>query len=196
MRENSHARFCGGVKTYPNLLGTGYRVTKESTRYPGYGIAEILNFKVGYNHDTKFPLYTTISARSALQQGKVSNSTDPGSLVQPLQELFFWSKSTVGNTFFCAQRKENTPRSQERSLYFSPQGGLHKLQTEPIGRELLRARKSVYPPIRAFCIKPTLICLYGIDKNQVTQVAAQIRKIRPPSAYTGKGIFVVDPSDL
>jgi large subunit ribosomal protein L6 len=30
--------------------------------------------------------------------------------------------------------------------------------------------------------------LTGIDKQKVGQLAAQIRKVRPPNPYTGKGI--------
>jgi large subunit ribosomal protein L6 len=33
-----------------------------------------------------------------------------------------------------------------------------------------------------------LIKVTGIDKQKVGQLAAQIRKVRPPNAYTGKGI--------
>jgi large subunit ribosomal protein L6 len=33
-----------------------------------------------------------------------------------------------------------------------------------------------------------LIKISGIDKQKVGQLAAQIRKVRPPNAYTGKGI--------
>lgn len=42
--------------------------------------------------------------------------------------------------------------------------------------------------IRIFLVQPTLISIFGVDKNQVSQIAAQIRSIRPPSAYKGKGI--------
>ena len=42
--------------------------------------------------------------------------------------------------------------------------------------------------VRAFLLEPTLICFYGIDKNQVTQTAAKIRQLKPPSVYKGKGI--------
>jgi len=38
-------------------------------------------------------------------------------------------------------------------------------------------------------LEPTLICIYGIDKNQVTQLAAKLIHVRPPSHYSGKGIF-------
>ena len=36
--------------------------------------------------------------------------------------------------------------------------------------------------------EPTRIVVSGIDKEQVGQVAANIRKIRPPEPYKGKGI--------
>ena len=36
--------------------------------------------------------------------------------------------------------------------------------------------------------KPTEIVLNGIDKQQLGQVAAEIRKFRPPEPYKGKGV--------
>jgi large subunit ribosomal protein L6 len=35
---------------------------------------------------------------------------------------------------------------------------------------------------------PTKISVKGIDKEQVGQLAANIRKVRPPEPYLGKGI--------
>ncbi|HSL24839.1 MAG TPA: 50S ribosomal protein L6 [Acidimicrobiia bacterium] len=40
--------------------------------------------------------------------------------------------------------------------------------------------------------EPTKIIVSGIDKEQVGQVAADIRKLRPPEPYKGKGIRYVD----
>jgi len=40
--------------------------------------------------------------------------------------------------------------------------------------------------------EPTKIIVSGIDKQLVGQVAADIRKIRPPEPYKGKGIRYVD----
>lgn len=42
--------------------------------------------------------------------------------------------------------------------------------------------------IKIFCLKPTLICCVGTSKINVTQFAAQIRKLKPPEVYKGKGI--------
>jgi large subunit ribosomal protein L6 len=40
--------------------------------------------------------------------------------------------------------------------------------------------------------KPTEIVISGIDKRQVGQVAAEIRELRPPEPYKGKGIKYSD----
>ena len=40
--------------------------------------------------------------------------------------------------------------------------------------------------------KPTQIIVSGIDKQQVGQVAAEIRAYRPPEPYKGKGVKYVD----
>ena len=35
---------------------------------------------------------------------------------------------------------------------------------------------------------PTQVIVKGIDKQQVGQIAAEVRKVRPPEPYKGKGI--------
>jgi large subunit ribosomal protein L6 len=42
--------------------------------------------------------------------------------------------------------------------------------------------------IEVKCPKPTEIVVSGIDKQQVGQVAAEIRRHRPPEPYKGKGV--------
>ena len=42
--------------------------------------------------------------------------------------------------------------------------------------------------ICAIISKPTELALYGVDLNRLTQVAAQIKQLRPPELYKGKGI--------
>ena len=44
------------------------------------------------------------------------------------------------------------------------------------------------PGIAIAASKPTEITISGIDKRQVGQVAAEIRALRPPEPYKGKGI--------
>ena len=42
--------------------------------------------------------------------------------------------------------------------------------------------------VRAIISSPTNFSLYGVDSARLTQVAARIRKLRPPELYKGKGI--------
>jgi large subunit ribosomal protein L6 len=42
--------------------------------------------------------------------------------------------------------------------------------------------------IEVQCPKPTEIIVTGIDKQKVGQVAAEIRRFRPPEPYKGKGV--------
>ncbi|MFK8036187.1 MAG: 50S ribosomal protein L6 [Hyphomicrobiales bacterium] len=46
--------------------------------------------------------------------------------------------------------------------------------------------------IQITCAKPTEISVAGIDKQKVGQVAAEIRKYRPPEPYKGKGVKYAD----
>ena len=46
--------------------------------------------------------------------------------------------------------------------------------------------------IKVECPKPTEIIVSGIEKAKVGQVAADIRKYRPPEPYKGKGIKYAD----
>src|SRR6478672_2014609 len=42
--------------------------------------------------------------------------------------------------------------------------------------------------IQVVCPRPTEIVVTGIDKQRVGQVAAEIRRFRPPEPYKGKGV--------
>jgi len=42
--------------------------------------------------------------------------------------------------------------------------------------------------IAIVAIKPTEVAISGIDKRQVGQIAAEIRALRPPEPYKGKGV--------
>ncbi len=46
--------------------------------------------------------------------------------------------------------------------------------------------------IKIECPKPTEIVVSGIDKQRVGQVAAEIRRFRPPEPYKGKGVRYKD----
>lgn len=46
--------------------------------------------------------------------------------------------------------------------------------------------------MKPFLAKPTIIGLYGVNRAQVSQVAAEIRSLKSPEPYKGKGIRYKD----
>lgn len=42
--------------------------------------------------------------------------------------------------------------------------------------------------IKIFTPKPTQLCLFGVDKHRLNQIASYIRHLKPPEPYKGKGI--------
>lgn len=51
-----------------------------------------------------------------------------------------------------------------------------------------KVKYQVPDSIRVFLLEPTFLGLFGIDKNQVSQVASKIRSFKVPERYKGKGI--------
>jgi len=65
------------------------------------------------------------------------------------------------------------------------------LQGQALQLQLGYSHDITYPlpdGIQAQCPKPTEILISGIDKQKVGQVAAEIRRFRPPEPYKGKGV--------
>lgn len=65
------------------------------------------------------------------------------------------------------------------------------LQGSNLQLQLGLSHEVLYPVpdgIQVQCPKPTEIIITGIEKQKVGQVAAEIRRYRPPEPYKGKGI--------
>ena len=50
--------------------------------------------------------------------------------------------------------------------------------------------------LKIICIKPTLISIFGSDKQEVNQMAALIKSYKMPEPYKGKGILYQDEKIL
>ena len=73
------------------------------------------------------------------------------------------------------------------------QGVGYKAESKPYGVNLvvgLSHQVAIKAPdgIKLICETPTLLKVEGINKELVGQVAAEIRSVRPPEPYKGKGI--------
>lgn len=73
------------------------------------------------------------------------------------------------------------------------QGVGYKAEAKPYGVNLVVGLSHQVPikapdGIKLICETPTLLKVEGINKELVGQVAAEIRSVRPPEPYKGKGI--------
>ena len=79
----------------------------------------------------------------------------------------------------------------ERKLEINGVGYRAAMQGKNVQLSLGFSHEVVYDVpegITVVCPKPTEIVITGIDKQQVGQVAAEIRRFRPPEPYKGKGV--------
>jgi len=90
-----------------------------------------------------------------------------------------------------AKLVEGVTKGYERKLEISGVGFRAALQGKNLQLQLGYAHDIVYPIPEGVTIalpKPTEIVITGIDRQQVGQVAAEIRGFRPPEPYKGKGV--------
>ena len=83
----------------------------------------------------------------------------------------------------------------ERKLEISGVGYRAAMQGKNLQLSLGFSHEVVYQTPQGITIsvgKPTEITVSGIDKQQVGQVAAEIRAYRPPEPYKGKGVRYAD----
>ncbi|MCI5075968.1 50S ribosomal protein L6 [Oricola sp.] len=86
---------------------------------------------------------------------------------------------------------EGVKNGYERKLEINGVGYRAAMQGKNIQLSLGFSHEVVYQVpegIAAATPKPTEIVLTGIDKQQLGQVAAEIREFRPPEPYKGKGV--------
>ena len=78
-----------------------------------------------------------------------------------------------------------------KTLEISGVGYRAQMQGKNLQLQLGLSHDVIYPVpegIEIKCTKPTEIVVSGIEKQKVGQVAAEIRRFRPPEPYKGKGI--------
>ena len=79
----------------------------------------------------------------------------------------------------------------EKKLEITGVGYRAAVQGQNLQLQLGYSHDVTYPiqqGIQVVCPKPTEIIITGIDKQKVGQVAAEIRRFRPPEPYKGKGV--------
>jgi len=130
----------------------------------------------------------------ALDERVAVSMTDGGVSVEPRDEtklarsLWGLSRTLVNNVF------RGVTEGFEERLEISGVGYRAQVQGQNLELALGYSHEVKYPipaGIKIVTPKPTEIVISGIDKQQVGQVAAEIRRWRPPEPYKGKGVKYV-----
>ena len=111
----------------------------------------------------------------------VTRPTDRG----PHRALHGLSRSLVANMVAGRQRRLRAP-SRSSASATARSCRARPWRSRSATRTLLRSSPPTASPSR--CPAPTQVVVRGIDKQAVGEIAAQIRAVRPPEPYKGKGI--------
>ncbi len=121
----------------------------------------------------------------------IASLEDDGIAVKPVDNSIK-SRSMWGMSRTIVQNLvEGVVNGFEKKLEINGVGYRAAMQGNKLQLNLGFSHDVFYPVpegIEIKCTKPTEISVSGIDKQQVGQVAAEIRKYRPPEPYKGKGI--------
>ena len=119
---------------------------------------------------------------------------DEGIQVQPRDEskraraMWGMQRALIANLV------EGVTAGYEKDLELVGVGYRAQMQGTSLKLSLGLSHDVVYTPpagVTIFCGKPTEVKVAGADKQKVGQVAAEIRRFRPPEPYKGKGIKYV-----
>ena len=86
---------------------------------------------------------------------------------------------------------EGVSKGYSKALEINGVGYRAAVQGKNLQLQMGYSHDVVYPipeGITIKCEKPTAVLITGFDKQKVGQVAAEIRAVRPPEPYKGKGI--------
>ena len=112
--------------------------------------------------------------------------------VKPLQEDDTQSRVLWGTTRANLRNMvEGVSKGYSKALEISGVGYRAAVQGKNLQLQMGYSHDVLYPipeGITIKCEKPTAVLITGYDKQKVGQVAAEIRAVRPPEPYKGKGI--------
>ena len=112
--------------------------------------------------------------------------------VKPLQDDDTRSRVLWGTTRANLRNMvEGVSKGYSKALEINGVGYRAAVQGKNLQLQMGYSHDVLYPipeGITIKCEKPTAVLISGYDKQKVGQVAAEIRAVRPPEPYKGKGI--------
>ena len=145
----------------------------------------------------KGPLGSTKFSLKNLDKKGISDITVKLSLMDNVNKISRYILSSHSKLFsrtFCSilkQKIEGVTRGFLINLRIVGIGNKATLENQTLTFKLGFSHDIKYQvsnSLRVFLLEPTLICLYGIEKNQITETAAKIKNLKLPESYKGKGV--------
>ena len=164
------------------------RIGKRAVAVPAGVTANVEGQTVkmkGPKGELKLVLHDDVAAK--LDKGAVK--IDPRNETKRARALWGLSRTLVSNLV------AGVTKGFERKLEITGVGYRAAVQGKNLQLSLGYSHEVHYPIPTGIAIatpKPTEIVVTGIDKQQVGQVAAEIRSYRPPEPYKGKGVKYSD----
>ncbi len=164
------------------------RIGKRAVAIPSGVTANVEGQTVkmkGPKGELKLVLHDDVAAK--LDNGGVK--IDPRNETKRARALWGLSRTLVSNLV------AGVTKGFERRLEITGVGYRAAIQGKNLQLQLGYSHEVSYPiptGIQIVTPKPTEIVVTGIDKQQVGQVAAEIRSYRPPEPYKGKGVKYSD----
>jgi large subunit ribosomal protein L6 len=129
----------------------------------------------------KLPIAKNVEV--AVKDGKVQVSP----LGETQQARIMWGTTRAN----LRNMVEGVSKGYTKNLEISGVGYRAAVQGKNLQLQMGYSHDVLYPipeGITIKCEKPTAVSISGFDKQKVGQVAAEIRAVRPPEPYKGKGI--------
>src|SRR5947199_8492937 len=133
----------------------------------------------------KGPLQVVLPDEGAVKMEQGSIKLDPRNETNRARSMWGTSRTLVSNLM------TGVTKGFERKLEITGVGYRAAMQGKNLQIALGYSHDVVFPIPQGIAIvtpKPTEIVVTGIDRQQVGQVAAEIRGFRPPEPYKGKGV--------
>ena len=164
------------------------RIGKKPVTIPG-NVTATLDGQTVKMKGPKGELEFTVPDRVVVKETEDGIKVDPIDEERESRSLWGLSRTMIANLV------TGTTEGFSKALQINGVGYRAAVQ----GKELVLAlgyshdvKYAIPEGIDIKCPKPTEIVVSGIDKQRVGQVAAEIRKWRPPEPYKGKGVKYAD----
>lgn len=160
------------------------RIGKRAVEIPN-GVTATVDGHVVSVKGPKGTLAFTATDDVAIVQGEDGIKVDPANDSQEARAAWGMSRTRIANLV------KGVSEGFERRLEINGVGYRAAVQGKNLQLALGFSHDVLYPipeGIKIECPKPTEIVISGIDAQRVGQVAAEIRRFRPPEPYKGKGV--------